>query len=83
VPRDYKPVLVPPDRAARLGAVVARISRPATSGLKFLAEASRGRNRRERFALVLCGVTNGMVADAATRLEKLFAVQAMPTGVER
>ena len=44
---------------------------------------SRGRNRRERFALILVGVTNGMVAGTATRLEKLFAVQTMPTGVER
>ena len=33
----------------------ARISRPATSGLKFLDRGSEGRNRRERFALVCAG----------------------------
>ena len=50
---------------------------------EILDRGSLGRNRRERFALVLCGVTNEMGAGTATRLEKPFAVQAMPTGVER
>ena len=44
---------------------------------------SRGRNRRERFALVLCGVADGIAAGTATRLERLFAVRVMPTGVEK
>jgi hypothetical protein len=30
----------------------------------------------------LWAVTNGIIAGTATRLEKLFAPQAMPTGVE-
>src|SRR6266480_6414056 len=39
---------------------------------KIVDRGSRGRNRRERFVLVCAGVTNGMVAGTATRLEKLF-----------
>ena len=37
----------------------ARIGRPAASAPEILGRGSRGRNRRERSALVLCGVTNG------------------------
>jgi hypothetical protein len=50
---------------------------------EIFARGSRGRNRRERFALGLCGVADATVAGTATRLEKLFAVRVMPTGVER
>jgi len=55
----------------------------AYSQAEILDRGSRSWNRRERFTLVFCGVTNGMVAGTATRLEKLFAVQAMPTAGER
>jgi hypothetical protein len=35
--------------------------------LEILGRGSRGRNKRERIALVLCGVTNGMVAGTSVR----------------
>jgi hypothetical protein len=56
----------------------ARISRSATRGLKFLTEAHEAGTDAKDAALVLCGVTNGMVAGTARVFKRLFSVQAMP-----
>ena len=55
----------------------------ATSGVKFLAEAHEAGTGAKGPHWSCAGSRNGMVAATATRLEKLFAVQTMPTGAER